>query len=92
MDLLQRYVRIASVNPPADTSGTAKFFKANSRPRECRPKLYKSGPGGKTNLIVRLPGRDRRKRPLLLLNHMDVVPVDASHWKENPFGAEIRRR
>ncbi|MBV8895089.1 MAG: M20/M25/M40 family metallo-hydrolase [Acidobacteriaceae bacterium] len=52
--------------------------------------LYRSGSAGQTNLIARLPGRDRSKRPLLLLNHMDVVPVDATRWKEKPFGAEIK--
>jgi acetylornithine deacetylase/succinyl-diaminopimelate desuccinylase-like protein len=52
-------------------------------------KQYESGGGGRTNLIVRLPGKDRTLRPLLLLNHMDVVPVDASRWKQDPFGAQI---
>ncbi len=74
--LLQRYVRIASVNPPADTSETAKLLEAELIAAGMAPKLYQSAPGGKTNLIVRLPGKDRTKRPLLLLNHMDVVPVD----------------
>jgi acetylornithine deacetylase/succinyl-diaminopimelate desuccinylase-like protein len=52
-------------------------------------KSYQSGAGGKTNLIARLPGRDRSKRALVLLNHMDVVPVDPSRWKFPPFGADI---
>ncbi len=90
VDLLQRYVRIASINPPADTSGTAKLLESELAASGMQAKLYESGPGGKTNLIARLPGKDRSARPLLLLNHMDVVPVDAAHWKENPFGAEIK--
>jgi acetylornithine deacetylase/succinyl-diaminopimelate desuccinylase-like protein len=90
VDLLQRYVRIASVNPPADTSGTAKLLESEFAAAGMRAKLYESGPGGKTNLIVRLPGKDNSKRPLLLLNHMDVVPVDPARWKANPFGAEIK--
>ncbi len=89
-DLLQRYVRIASVNPPADTSETAKLLKSELATAGIEAKLYQSGPGGKTNLIARLPGRDRSKPTLLLLNHMDVVPVDRARWKENPFGAEIK--
>jgi acetylornithine deacetylase/succinyl-diaminopimelate desuccinylase-like protein len=90
VDLLQRYVRIASANPPADTSGAAKLLESELASAGMQAKLYESGPGGKTNLIVRLPGKDRTKRPLLLLNHMDVVPVDPARWKANPFGAEIR--
>lgn len=90
IDLLQRYVRIASINPPADTSGTAKLLQSELAGAGIEAKLYQSGPGGKTNLIARLPGRDRSKKPLLLLNHMDVVPVDASRWEGSPFSADIR--
>jgi acetylornithine deacetylase/succinyl-diaminopimelate desuccinylase-like protein len=31
-----------------------------------------------------------RPRPIILLNHMDVVTSDASHWKVPPFSGEIR--
>ena len=30
------------------------------------------------------------KRPIILLNHMDVVTSDATHWKVPPFSGEIR--
>ena len=30
------------------------------------------------------------KRPIILLNHMDVVTSDASHWKVPPFSGEIK--
>lgn len=90
IDLLERYVRIASINPPADTRETAKLLQSELAAEGLQAKLYESGTGGKTNLIVRLPGKDQSKRPLLLLNHMDVVPVDASRWPVNPFGAEIK--
>lgn len=30
------------------------------------------------------------EKPLLLLNHFDVVPVDAKAWTMDPFGAEIK--
>ncbi|HZS55624.1 MAG TPA: M20/M25/M40 family metallo-hydrolase [Bryobacteraceae bacterium] len=90
VELLQQYVRIVSVNPPSDTSQTARLIQRELASAGIQAILYQSGSGGKTNLIARLPGRDRTKRPLLLLNHMDVVPVDAARWKEKPFGAEIK--
>jgi acetylornithine deacetylase/succinyl-diaminopimelate desuccinylase-like protein len=40
--------------------------------------------------VVRLKGRDSSKKPLLLLNHFDVVPVDAKAWGMDPFGAIVR--
>ena len=89
VDLLQRYVRIPSVNPPADTTQTAIFLKSELERVGLKPKLYESGPGH-VNLLVRLRGRNSDQKPLLLLNHMDVVPVDAARWKEDPFAANIR--
>ena len=38
------------------------------------------------NLVARLKGNGR-KRPLLLLGHLDTVPVDATKWKFPPFSA-----
>jgi acetylornithine deacetylase/succinyl-diaminopimelate desuccinylase-like protein len=89
VELLREYVRIPSVNPPADTRETAKLLAREFAAVGLDAKLYQSGNKGQTNLLVRLPGKDRSLRPLLLLNHMDVVPVDASRWKQDPFGAQI---
>lgn len=90
LDLLQKYVRIASIDPPANTAEAAALIKGEFEAAGFAPKLYTSGPDGQTNLIVRLPGRDRSKKPLLLLNHFDVVPVDAKAWGMDPFGAIIK--
>lgn len=91
LNLLQKYVRIASVNPPANTAPAAALIKDELETAGFTPKLYTSGPQGQTNLMVRLPGGDRAKKPLLLLNHLDVVPVDAKAWGAiDPFGATIK--
>jgi acetylornithine deacetylase/succinyl-diaminopimelate desuccinylase-like protein len=90
LELLQRYIRIASVNPPADTKATAELFRAELESNGLTPQIFNAGPGGQTNLMIRIPGRDRTKKPLLLLNHFDVVPVDAKAWSVDPFGAEIK--
>jgi len=90
LEFLQQYLRIRSINPPADTTGTAALIKAELERNGLTPKLYESGPTGQTNLVVRLKGRDASKKPLLLLNHMDVVPVDEKAWNIDPFGGTIR--
>jgi acetylornithine deacetylase/succinyl-diaminopimelate desuccinylase-like protein len=87
--LLQHYVQIKSINPPADTSAAAQFLQKELAADGLRAELYKVDGGGKTNLLVRLPGRDHSKKPLLLLNHMDVVPADTTRWKQDPFAALI---
>jgi acetylornithine deacetylase/succinyl-diaminopimelate desuccinylase-like protein len=90
LDLLQRYVRIQSVNPPADTRSAAALYKAELALAGLTPILYTSGRQGQTNLVVRLKGRDSSKKPLLLMNHFDVVPVDRAAWTVDPFGGLIR--
>jgi acetylornithine deacetylase/succinyl-diaminopimelate desuccinylase-like protein len=87
---LQAYARIPSVNPPADTSQTASLLAEVLRREGFAPRIFPSGPEGQTNLLVRFPGRNPEKRPLLLMNHMDVVPADEKAWKMPPFGAVIR--
>src|SRR5260370_2700054 len=90
LDLLQKYIRIQSINPPADTRQAADFVKGILEGAGIPVRLYSSGPNGQTNLLARLPGRDRSKKPLLLLNHLDVVPVDRGAWKLDPFAATIQ--
>lgn len=90
LDLLQRYVRIESIDPPANTAEAASFVKQVLAQGGIEAQLYTSGPADQTNLIARVPGRDRSKKPLLLLNHLDVVPVDRKAWKFDPFAAVIQ--
>ena len=44
---------------------------------------------GREALVARLPG-DGSRRPLLLGNHLDVVPVEAEFWDVPPFGGVVR--
>jgi acetylornithine deacetylase/succinyl-diaminopimelate desuccinylase-like protein len=90
VEFLQQYVRIRTINPPADTAEAAALFQRELEKNGLSPKVYRSGPGGQTNLVVRLKGRDASKKPLLLLNHFDVVPVDEKAWGMDPFAALIR--
>src|SRR5581483_9406227 len=90
LEFFQRYVRVPSINPPADTAAAANLVKSLLEANGIPVRLYVSGPNGQTNLVARLPGRDRSKKPLLLLNHLDVVPVDRKAWKMDPFAAVIQ--
>jgi acetylornithine deacetylase/succinyl-diaminopimelate desuccinylase-like protein len=90
VDLLQRYLRIRSINPPADTREGAEFLKAEFAKHGIEAKLYHSGPENQTNLLVRIAGKNRAKKPILLLNHIDVVPVDPKQWSVDPFAAVLK--
>ena len=91
LERLQKYIRIESINPPADVTRAAAFFEGELRKAGLEPKLFVAdAKTGKVNLVVRLAGRDRAKKPLLLLNHFDTVPVDRKMWDIDPFGGELK--
>lgn len=41
--------------------------------------------GGETAMIVRLPGSDAGRRPILFSAHMDVVDARPEDWRRDPF-------
>lgn len=84
---IQEYVRIDTSNPPGDVLKAADFLSRMLEREGIPVKRYDSGPG-RTIVLARLKGSGSEK-PLLLLNHMDVVPTDRSRWQHDPFGAEI---
>jgi acetylornithine deacetylase/succinyl-diaminopimelate desuccinylase-like protein len=84
---LQEYVRINTSNPPGDVLKAADFLTRILEREGIPVKRYDSGPG-RSIVLARLKGTGPAK-PLLLLNHMDVVPTDPARWQHDPFAAEI---
>ena len=52
------------------------------------PDVFESHPK-RTSLVARIEGRDRTRPALLIHGHLDVVPANASDWRQHPFGGEI---
>ena len=90
LNLLQRYLRIPSTNPPADTRAAAELFRSELAKVGIAAKLYQAGPKGQVNLVARLEGRNKSKKPLVLMNHFDVVPVAREAWSMDPFGGIVK--
>lgn len=88
LPLLQEYIRIPSVNPPAQTRATAEFLQRKLAREGIEARLFESNPG-QVNLLARLPGKSRQGS-LMLLHHMDVVPADSSRWPVDPFAGVIK--
>jgi acetylornithine deacetylase/succinyl-diaminopimelate desuccinylase-like protein len=86
--LLQAYLRIDTSNPPGREKLAADFFDAIFRAEGIESAVFDLG-NGRANVLARLPGSGR-KRPLILLNHLDVVPAEAGRWRVPPFSGEIR--
>jgi acetylornithine deacetylase/succinyl-diaminopimelate desuccinylase-like protein len=44
---------------------------------------------GRASVSYRLPATDPSAPRLMLMGHLDVVPVDESGWSRDPFGGEV---
>jgi len=88
VDLMQKYLRINTSNPPGNEIETAKWLKSLFDQNGIQNEIFDYKPT-RANIIARLKGNGS-KRPIILLNHMDVVTADASAWVVDPFSAEIK--
>jgi acetylornithine deacetylase/succinyl-diaminopimelate desuccinylase-like protein len=87
-DLLSRYIAVDTSNPPGNEEAAALFLADILRREGLEAHLYQAAPG-RANLSARLRG-DGSKRPLILLNHTDVVPAEPPFWQEPPFAGTVR--
>ena len=90
VDLFREYLKIDTSNPPGDvTEGVAWLanqfkehninFQTFTVPEDPR----------RMHILAEIPGSNPNLKPLLLLNHIDVVPAAYDAWSTNPFEAEI---
>jgi acetylornithine deacetylase/succinyl-diaminopimelate desuccinylase-like protein len=100
---LRELIRIPSVNPPGDpltAAGRDSTGGETAAARYCADVL--TGAGVAAEVLETSPGRgscfarlraDRAvtspEPPLVLLSHIDVVPVEADAWSRDPFGGEL---
>jgi len=81
--LLSQYLRINTTNPPGNEIVAARWLAAVLRRDGIEAQVFEPAPG-KANLYARLRG-DGSARPLILLNHMDVVLASPEYWQVDPF-------
>jgi acetylornithine deacetylase/succinyl-diaminopimelate desuccinylase-like protein len=85
-------IRIDTTNP-GDHSGpgerkAAEYVAGLLGEVGLTPAVLESHPK-RTSLVARVEGADKSKPALLIHGHLDVVPANASDWREHPFGGEI---
>ncbi|MGA9510225.1 MAG: M20/M25/M40 family metallo-hydrolase [Candidatus Sulfotelmatobacter sp.] len=87
---MQEYLRIDTTNPPGHDMRAVSFYKNILDQEGIENRVFEYTPG-RGDLWARLPHTTAgAKRPIILLNHMDVVTSDAAHWKVPPFSGEIK--
>ena len=89
--LLEQYVRIDSSNPPGNTRATADFLAGVLGREQIAVQRFEPAPG-KSIILARLPAAvsPPAGKPIVLLHHMDVVPVDRQQWKVDPFAGVVQ--
>src|SRR6185295_20128189 len=86
--LLSQYIRINTTNPPGDEILAARWLATVLQHEGIETRIFEPAPG-KANLYARLSG-DGSARPLILLNHMDVVLASREYWTVDPFSGVIK--
>lgn len=88
VEKLSAYIQVDTTNPPGNeiraAQWYAKVFQAEGMPYE----VGESAPG-RGNIVARLKGSGTEPA-IILLNHMDVVPVSRAYWSVDPFAGIIR--
>ena len=88
VEILGNYIRINTTNPPGDEMEAARYLEGVLHKEGIETTVYEPAPR-RANLMAVCPGKTQGK-PLILLNHMDVVPCEADKWDLDPFGGIIK--
>ncbi|MEA2679641.1 MAG: hypothetical protein QOK03_1363, partial [Candidatus Binataceae bacterium] len=90
IDHLRALVRLDTTNPPGNERLAADYLSA-ALGREAIDCVTIEPQPMRTNFVARVAGSDRTRPSLMLSSHTDVVPVEASRWTREPFGAEVEQ-
>jgi acetylornithine deacetylase/succinyl-diaminopimelate desuccinylase-like protein len=85
---LSDLVKIDTSNPPGNETRAAEYIKGVLAAEGITARIFESAPG-RGNLVARLKGNGKKK-PLLLMGHLDVVGVERDKWTIDPFAATIK--
>jgi len=85
---LAEYVRIDTSNPPGNESRGVEWLKQIFQAEGIPFETGESAPG-RVSIAARLQGTGKEPA-LVLLSHIDVVPVNREFWSVDPFAADLR--
>ncbi len=88
LDLFIQYLKLDTTNPPGNEIRAADFFAGVCKREGIEHQVFEPFPGRST-IWARLRG-DGSRRPIILLNHTDVVPHDREFWTVEAFGGAVK--
>jgi acetylornithine deacetylase/succinyl-diaminopimelate desuccinylase-like protein len=84
---LQNLIRLDTSNPPGNEILAAHYIRQQLEVAGVSCEIVESA-SGRANLRAVLKG-DGSQRPLLLMSHTDVVPVEPQYWTRQPFSGDL---
>jgi acetylornithine deacetylase/succinyl-diaminopimelate desuccinylase-like protein len=87
-EFLSAYVQIDTTNPPGNEIKAAQFLADHFRQAGIDAETFEAAPG-RGSVLARLQGSGGG-RPVILLNHLDVVPANPDGWDVPPFSGTVR--
>ena len=88
VERLRELIRIDTSNPPGNETRAAEHLKAILDREGIASEIIAKEPS-RGNLVARLQGNGKKK-PLLLMGHMDTVGVEREKWTVDPFAGLIQ--
>jgi acetylornithine deacetylase/succinyl-diaminopimelate desuccinylase-like protein len=85
---LSGYIRVDTTNPPGNEIRGARYLQSILEREGIPSEIFESAPG-RGNLVARLKGNGKKK-PLLLMEHIDTVGIEKEKWTVDPLGGIIR--
>ena len=86
--ILADFVRVDTSNPPGNETKGAEYLKSVLDRAGIASEIFEMEPG-RGNIVARLKGNGK-KRPILLMGHIDVVGVEREKWTVDPFGGVVK--
>lgn len=89
--ILSEYLKINTTNPPGNEIQAARFLKGILDKEGIPATILDTAElgGAHANLYARLKGNGKKKA-IVLLHHMDVVPADPRQWSVDPFSGAVK--
>ena len=89
LELIQALIRNRCVNDGSEASGHEARSVTTLEAYFGTPGEVVEPAPGRQSVVYRVPGTDPAAPCLLLMGHLDVVPVTEEGWSVDPFGGEV---
>ena len=90
-EMLRHYralIQIDTSSPPGNETAAVDYLRKVLEAEGIPTQTFAQDPA-RANLVARIKGNGK-KRPVLLMAHTDVVPVQREKWPVDPFGAVMK--